>query len=1809
MNDSVDVAKAGFSFDSLEAIRRKLLDLTARNSLLAYKHPRASCVRLIDELPNQIMESLLEGNSLTFIPVPEPTEKELIQAGYIRIDPETKKKSVSEYPTATQWAKYLNFNIQYDLPHQKTTDGQEQKHTDKNLQTLFYAPELEARLRSIKGKADTAIDECGSNILYLVIGFLEWFESAESEVSRVAPLFTLPVQLKRANLDANMGAYRYTIELKDDGILTNVTLQQKLSADFGLILPEIQEDILPETYFELIAKTILQHKPRWSIKRNITLGLLDFAKQAMYQDLDPANWPADNNIKDHPIIQNFFSSVDSEREGSLTTYATEHAIDSVPDIHSQYPIIYEADSSQHSAIIDAVKGDNLVIEGPPGSGKSQTITNLIAASLAQGKSVLFVAEKMAALNVVKSRLDQAGLGDFCLELHSHKTNKLQILNDLSQRLDNQDKYTNPRLLDVEIKSLEANRERLNDYVQLINSNWKNTGLSLHDIFNRATRYRKQFELNPESLQIPDLTGESCDELRQKTLYDQADMLKDIYVAVSKQTATERIEDHYWFGVNNIQLNDLDSQKLISHLDQWTDSLDQFYSLWVSETQSIGLNSLSEDFDQIASVLKDIRELPELVGSEPLGELKFILLQSKDFKSFIESYVNIHTDYDQLSTRFKKEFIRDISRHSGLREEIEKLEELGINPDDSFSKLANDFNTVKSLHNQCTVVHKTLDEIKSRLPAELYPVCDMTESGIKEFKTFINIVQELPADLWKHRDLLFDNTDLDPIIDQLKPKLRQLVSVHKILQDHYILDKLPSVDELIGLQNRMENTSLVSYFSKTWWLARKQLRALSKFPNTKTHIIRDALTDMISYAKGLAEIEKINAADSSLGVHFKGIETPIDRISGLRQWYKKVRLVYAAGFGSRAAIGNALFSLDKELAMAIAQTAKQDLLHSLDTIDQELKKVQSIFPNYLPLFDRTVPLSGPQSPLKKLLLALHQPLSAIKDAVSGSSNTIANMRESIDILNRWVSHIADWNSNPCKQKLVPKYYDVTLEAFMIDQEFVKSATNTLLICNKLASLPALASALIESANPFDRYRLLKNLSPDLDPLAETVTGSRSRFVDLGMVSVSDWVKSSTSAIQPLIARNRSAVSNKNWLITWVDYIRTRNRLSGQGLSNLINGLESNAVDANSLRDVVHLVVYDQLAKEALRENPALSEFSGLEQMAIRKKYQEYDQNIQKLQRRRIAYKASRKEPPIGNSSGRVSTYTETSLILHEANKKTRHISVRSLLKGAGTSIRILKPCFMMSPMSVAQYLNQGDFTFDLVVMDEASQIRPEDALGAIARGKSVVIVGDPKQLPPTSFFQRSIEVEDSDDNVALEEAESILDTVVPMFKNRRLRWHYRSRHESLIAFSNKYFYDENLVLFPSPFQSSDEFGIKFHRVSKGRFVGRRNIEEAKDIVDHIAQHLLKSPDESIGVVAMNSEQRDEIEKQFEQLRKENSQVRFAFERNELNNEPLFIKNLENVQGDERDVIVISLTYGPEQIGGKTMQRFGPINSDAGWRRLNVLFTRSKKRMHIFSSMTSSDVIVGSSSKRGVNSLRAFLEYCESGHLHHTQHTGKPADSDFEIAVMRELYKHGYECEPQLGVAGFFLDLAVIDPGKKGRFLLGIECDGATYHSAKSTRDRDRLRQEILEDLGWTIRRIWSTDWYKNPQAQLQPILNELDKLRTPVTEIEQIPEATVEIIEQSELHDVQPLDYENDNLSLRDRLVLLNEQVIKVEFPHTPEESRLLRPSMVEALLSKKPISKSEFFENIPEYIRKGTSPSEGKYLDSVLELIADFGLS
>jgi very-short-patch-repair endonuclease len=739
-----------------------------------------------------------------------------------------------------------------------------------------------------------------------------------------------------------------------------------------------------------------------------------------------------------------------------------------------------------------------------------------------------------------------------------------------------------------------------------------------------------------------------------------------------------------------------------------------------------------------------------------------------------------------------------------------------------------------------------------------------------------------------------------------------------------------------------------------------------------------------------------------------------------------------------------------------------------------------------------------------------------------------------------------------------------------------------------SLPAQAVRWILGAEYSIRLTQLRDWLGSAGRLAADFTSARGAI--RAITASNQWFDDEKAQLDAALPDLERALNHSETLADWQHYLRIKEQSSSAHLTKLTALADEGHIEGAHLVPAFRFLLYHTLAKRAFDENTDLVTFSGTTLEETRKQFAATDRQIIELQRLRIASVVDRRSIPVGKHTGPVKSWTEQSLINNEISKQKRHLPIRQLVHRAGAALQAMKPCFMMGPLSVAQYLDPRKLAFDLVVMDEASQLRPEDALGAVARGGQLVVVGDPKQLPPTNFFQRvALEEDDLNDDeelTAIEESESILDVASVLFQPiRRLRWHYRSRHHSLIAFSNREFYDGDLIVFPSAHHESPELGIKYHRVAAGSFVERRNFTEASVVVDAIVNHIERRPHESLGVVALNFEQRELIEDLLDQRLRTEVFAPILRERSN-EREPLFIKNLENVQGDERDVIFISTTYGPDAKGNQ-FQRFGPINGPNGHRRLNVLFTRARKRTEVFSSLDPDKLLVNDNSARGLRALKQYLQYARTGILESgDDSTGEPVN-DFERSVGNVLKHRGFQVACQVGVAGFFVDLAIRHPGRPGTYLLGVECDGASYHSGRSARDRDRLRQEILESQGWTIHRIWSTDWFNSRAAEVSRLSRRID-----------------------ELLDAGP-EYVQSKLAQQTRERLLQEMKklideIDAEFPNTDPATRLLRPALLDLLIQKRPRNKSDWFRVIPEPMRSTTDLKQiSSFLPRVLDLIAN----
>jgi hypothetical protein len=567
-----------------------------------------------------------------------------------------------------------------------------------------------------------------------------------------------------------------------------------------------------------------------------------------------------------------------------------------------------------------------------------------------------------------------------------------------------------------------------------------------------------------------------------------------------------------------------------------------------------------------------------------------------------------------------------------------------------------------------------------------------------------------------------------------------------------------------------------------------------------------------------------------------------------------------------------------------------------------------------------------------------------------------------------------------------------------------------------------------------------------------------------------------------------------LRVWVDFKDIKDHFSLVGLAAFFARLVEKPPRATQLLDVFRKGVYHEWINSLYTQDECLGQFRRENHEKKIADFRRIDKEIIHLSSNRVIDEANKRKPKDIVIQAEDS---EIGILLKESVKKRRLMPIRSLLQRIPNLLPRLKPCLLMSPISVSQFLQPEIMKFDLILYDEASQIVPEDAIGSIYRGKTIVVAGDNKQLPPTSFFQKSL-IEDIDwDEMTENEVEvsdSILDECLGIgLPVKTLRWHYRSRHEALIAFSNEHFYDNTLITFPAAMAENKDLGVKLLYVKDAVYDRgglRNNSKEAETVAKLVFEHFQEHPDKTLGVVTFSLAQMETIEEKIERRLREHPEFEHFFKEDRL--EGFFVKNLENVQGDERDVMIFSVGYGRDQRGTMTMN-FGPLNKAGGERRLNVAVTRAREKVNLVTSIKASDINVSPSSPLGVLALRGYLEYAERSY-EPTKSIGELSkfDSAIEESVAEEIRRMSYSVEPKVGYSVYPIDMGIVDPANPGCFLMGIECDGATYRASNSARDRDRLREQVLTQLGWSIHRIWSPDWVSRRESEARRLKKALEE---------------------------------------------------------------------------------------------------------------------
>ena len=1691
-------------------LRMRLLDLSNGNRLLNYKFSNRSRrhVRLVDELPDKILDNLVEGKRLTFKSLPEPDdEPEDEKSDEFLLVLEQAKRSDDEYLLAlrnledddqgdvtrrieralrdrlrkalampdrrvrdqigkAEWARRSGIEPSFDLPI--PTIEPKDSYLDGDLQTLLLPEEMEGTLSAINDQARSSLQETGVNTLYLAFGYLEWYEAPNSQTPLYAPLLLHPVDIERKIV---AGRYRYSIGSLGEDNDVNITLSERLHQDFHRRLPPLSEEDTPETYFDKVAATI-EDIPGWRVRRFAVVGHFAFARLVMFQDLEEGRWPDGIGIIGNPVIAELFAG-----QGAVgdAFFAEDYEVDQ-PSIAAKVPLlITDADSSQFSAIVDVMDGKNLAIKGPPGTGKSQTITNIIAAALASAKTVLFVAEKMAALNVVKDRLEKAGLGHFCLELHSTKSRKTDLLQSLERRLDIQGKMRAEGELSGALRELERTRDQLSDYATTINRSFGASGKTIHGILWSEQRTRDNPDGLPDALNTIDLVGaKDMTRHNHDALADKLEVLAGAYAEVS---AAGDLADHPWYGIRQ-PLDYFARERFVEDMKGLSDALRQLAGTVGAIATSVE-SPVSDTVGDAQDLAEALKRLPAPTGDIDL-ELYPALQEEESFAS-LKAFERNQTTWLDAGRRIA-ESVLNLDAVAHRISELETAASLAhqIDLDDK---------PVRSLQDQAvtfaaeaSLVERTI-AFGIRLAEAIGIEKPMTVSQVRKLLACANHAASLASDLRSLRDPgLFDEAALH-LLAEGDARARALQRKMTSLSGRLAVGLDGQAHEWRGHAQALR---AASFPSRLW---RKDVRvAKHRYKGLMRVHAKPKLFEIATDFETIAECIELSFSFSSdvglqgvCGRHFRGHETPFDRLTAVNSYAISVKRTYSAGDAIDNRIREVLlYSAPDDLARVAALSEDPEaavVAQALDTFsDPSADLVESL---------NTLTVRA----AKTAELTRHaQSLGLKPDLLIGDIKGVAQAAAA-----RLEAETEIGSNQSARELLGARWHGPQSNRTRILQ-VLRAASDV-----DQAMLPAAVRRYLYHAERDTRIEQLKTLQAKMDEALGALQENWRNAAERGNI---DEIAFFGSSIRDLAIGNGTvriarALDAPDQLVVWTAWLVARQDCFENGLGGIIEAFANQPLAASRLSAALDRIFWRTLARAALAEHPVLARFRGLQLENARERFRRLDEEIIQLQRKALAAELCRRPIDPGYKGDYRKYDTGRVLVNHEIGKQKRHIPVRELLDRAGLSIQQMKPCFMMSPLSVAQFLKPERLRFDLVLIDEASQMRPEEALGALARGGQLVVVGDPMQLPPTSFFDRGDRlIEDEIDEEEIVDNESILDLALAEFRpSRSLRWHYRSRHESLIAFSNRQFYND-LIVFPSPLdpdrdKRDPKLGVYHHFVA-GKYKGRVNIEEAQHVAEAATAFMAAEPDKSLGIVTLNQTQRDVLLEELERLVPRERSAQKYIERWDETLEPFFVKNLENVQGDERDVIFISTAYGPDAVTGVVMNRFGPINGKHGHRRLNVLFTRAKDRVEVFTSMRPSNIRTDEASQLGARTLKAYLEYAETGKLDAGATSGREPDSEFEELVRGRLQEKGFEVVPQVGVAGYFIDLAVKHPKRSG-FVLGIECDGAGYHSSRSARDRDRLRQQVLERLQWNIYRVWSTDWFQNPAQEFRKLLTHLDRL--------------------------------------------------------------------------------------------------------------------
>ena len=1612
----------------LEYWEHQLLDLGKRNKMINYRETKRTTIKLVEPSFSELFDRLaLSEETLTF---------------QRAVDRETDIRVFSILS--------LLENLSSSLP---VTIG--------DIKTEGSVLERQKTLKNLRAKSRLAQEEQGTNILYLSFGFIEWKDGKGTSAQWIkSPLILVPAVLTLESLNSP-----YTLKKHEDDIVVNPTLEYYLKTEYGIELPQFDADKdTLDNYLKDIEAIADQRG--WRIIKEVSLGLLSFLKISMYNDL----LRNEERIKKNPVIRAM--SGDTTEANEIPEHLINFDLDSI-STQDCYQVM-SADSSQQDAILYSKNKVSFVMQGPPGTGKSQTITNIIAEALAEGKKVLFVSEKMAALQVVYRRLQEAHLGDFCLPLHSYKANKKEILEQIGANL----KLKQTRVKDAAISDLEellSIRKSLNKYANELHALNPELNISCYELYSKLEKVND----------VPTIAFEFGDPLSvsQTKLQEYLNALNEY--SLSLERLNYFITNNPWDGLISRASGYEYTEQMKKELENFTTSLDQIVSLLFEINQSAELSERISYISllEITSLIEKICELPSI----PNG-----WVDTFDFERGISNAIEAKNTYAKLFSL--KEAISKVFAETIYTYDYNKWKEKLLvltnslidmpyirEKDSGFfvSEILELHNRFTSLENSLIDARNIYKEINDKLGTNF-------STGSYNQQTIISLFELIKTnvilnEIWFSSDI----TKIKNLVEETKTVVNEIKKSKEALlseweKEIFNLDYSP-----ILLRYKTEYTSFFKVLKGQYKQDKKRIQALSKtiLKKLPDDIVIDLLNNLKFYHEKLSWLEdKNHELGMLLGQYYEGLDTDWDSIANALEICLQIKNLHIGDVSTKLL---EIFSVEHSKDV----TYLEDLLSKLTTSLVNAKKEITSLGAEISIDSVDFDVEDTIKTIKLYLNMLNE-ISNQKEALKPH---LINPNETIDIIYQTINQLNSYSEAKILIESLTETYKGDFENLFIEEK--TDWDNIIFLLGEMQ--------VVKKSEYFTLLQKLVNTSEERKKTCkETATKIRNMFNDV--ITSYDWIKQQFSEnlqllnVSVLAEKISCCLSNFVVLDKWIDYQEAKEKCVEIGLEDFITKFETEYLKEN-IQKVFLKGFYNMWLEAVCNKSVSVRRFRKNKHDENIKKFIELDDLQLLIAQMRIREKLIENLP---STHHMLKATDEVAILEKELNKRRNIMPLRKLFRMIPNLLMKLKPCLMMSPLSVSYFLETEAYHFDLVIFDEASQIFPEDAIGAIFRGSQVIIAGDSKQLPPTNFFASTTNNFDGDYDITDEEdysevvSDSILEESASVLPNRTLLWHYRSKHENLIAFSNREIYKNNLITFPNSVNNVQDMGVEYIYVEDGvydRGGKKNNIKEAQECVRLVFEHINKHPDRSLGIIAFSESQQNAIENAIIDYRERNPIYEWFFD--ESRDEPFFVKNLENVQGDERDTIIFSICYAKDKTGTMYMN-FGPVGHNGGERRLNVAITRAKCNIKLVGSILPSDIDISRAKSEGARMLRSYIEYAIKGTT-----ALKPIDraetfeseDDFCEIISKFLEEHGYVIEKQVGCSDYKIDIAVKNPEVEGEFIAGIECDGISYVRAKTARDRDHLRRSVLQNMGWNLYRVWSTEWIRNPQVEGQALLEFLNSI--------------------------------------------------------------------------------------------------------------------